>query len=280
MVWPDTLGDMADWPTKFLKKLSHDSSTLVGSASQALCISSSGTDRGMGEGSGFDLGIVVWREWCDDGRRRGLDAYDRPCVTVLLIASFATVDPALNHAIFNTEFMFYNFDMHIDSSPKEQYSNILQIQNYALSSIKKKAYTSEMVAFVLAKNNSNIVFICKETKQIKFFHGFTNETKEEIVSMIKDAVWCCGNERGPGPNEFTFKFLKHYWELIRNAIVRFWKDFEDCIHDPLPLKDYRPVNRAGCIYNILSKAITNTRKKVLDKFICHVQIAYVKGEIF
>lgn len=75
MVWPEIPGDVAAWPTKFLKKLSHDSSTLLGSASQALCSSSRYTllvpsrklsvslERGTGRGTGaaFDLGGVEWK---------------------------------------------------------------------------------------------------------------------------------------------------------------------------------------------------------------------------
>lgn len=47
-----------------------------------------------------------------------------------------------------------------------------------------------------------------------------------IVSMItleeiKLAVWSCGNEKVPGPNRFSFSFIKKHWGLLKNDIFVF-----------------------------------------------------------
>ncbi|GJS41994.1 RNA-directed DNA polymerase, eukaryota [Tanacetum coccineum] len=31
---------------------------------------------------------------------------------------------------------------------------------------------------------------------------------------IKDAVWSCGSDKSPGPDDFTFKFFKNHWDII------------------------------------------------------------------
>lgn len=107
-------------------------------------------------------------------------------------------------------------------------------------------------------------------------------------------IWCCGNDKAPGPDGFTFKFLKNYWDLIKGDVIMLVKDFESSgilakgcnssfislipnSNDPLYLKDYRPINLVGCLYKVLSKILVNHLKRVLDKIICPEQTAYVEG---
>ena len=107
MVCPEIPGEVAAWPTKFRKKLSQDSSTLLGSASQALWSSSRYTllvpsrklsvslERGTGRGTGaaFDLSDVEWKHlvW-EEGRTLDWES-------VLRMASFAREEPLLNQTI-------------------------------------------------------------------------------------------------------------------------------------------------------------------------------------
>ena len=39
---------------------------------------------------------------------------------------------------------------------------------------------------------------------------------EEPISLeeIKAAVWACGNEKAPGPDRYSFKFIKKYWDVL------------------------------------------------------------------
>ena len=44
---------------------------------------------------------------------------------------------------------------------------------------------------------------------------------EKSVSSeeIRKAVWDCGNDKAPGPDGFTFLFLKRYWDILKGDAV-------------------------------------------------------------
>lgn len=44
---------------------------------------------------------------------------------------------------------------------------------------------------------------------------------------IKKAVWNCADEKVPGPDGFTFAFIKAHWGLIKPDILRSLKEFEN-----------------------------------------------------
>nr|KAJ0220280.1 hypothetical protein LSAT_V11C200080430 [Lactuca sativa] len=43
---------------------------------------------------------------------------------------------------------------------------------------------------------------------------------------IQSAVWLCGSDKAPGPDGFTFAFIKKYWDKISGDIYMTLKDFE------------------------------------------------------
>lgn len=43
---------------------------------------------------------------------------------------------------------------------------------------------------------------------------------------IKEAVWGCGNDKCPGPDGFSFKFIKRFWDIIKRHVVEAVKYFE------------------------------------------------------
>nr|KAJ0202709.1 hypothetical protein LSAT_V11C500285080 [Lactuca sativa] len=116
----------------------------------------------------------------------------------------------------------------------------------------------------------------------------------KIAEEIKKAIWSCGNDKASGPDGFTFKFLKEYWEVLKEDIVNFVKEFEvmgrisnGCNasfislitkkSDPLVLSDYRPVNLIGCMYKIIFKILATRLKMIMEKIIGLEQSAYVEG---
>nr|GEV89190.1 hypothetical protein [Tanacetum cinerariifolium] len=50
---------------------------------------------------------------------------------------------------------------------------------------------------------------------------------DSMVSLeeIKDAVWDCGSQKAPGPDGFSFHFIKKYWDLVCHDIQKFVIDF-------------------------------------------------------
>ncbi|GJT70288.1 glycerophosphodiester phosphodiesterase GDPDL3 [Tanacetum coccineum] len=94
------------------------------------------------------------------------------------------------------------------------------------------------------------------------------------ITEIKYAVWDCGGGKAPGPDGFTFKFIKQYWDTIRKDFTEMANKFEadgyiprGCnssfialAHknpDPLHIKDYRPISLIGCQYKIIAKVLAN-----------------------
>lgn len=42
---------------------------------------------------------------------------------------------------------------------------------------------------------------------------------------VKRAVWECGSEKSPGPDDLNFKFIKRLWQIIKPDILRFLDEF-------------------------------------------------------
>ncbi|KAL4592668.1 hypothetical protein LXL04_005671 [Taraxacum kok-saghyz] len=101
---------------------------------------------------------------------------------------------------------------------------------------------------------------------------------------IKEAIWNCGSDKAPGPDGFTFKFIKHFWTLMQGDFMKFVKHFEESgsfvrgsnssfisllpkVKDPLSLQDFRPISLIGCVYKIIAKALANKLKLVVGSVI-------------
>lgn len=111
---------------------------------------------------------------------------------------------------------------------------------------------------------------------------------------VKQAVWNCGTEKAPGPDGFTFAFIKKFWETIGDDVFNAVKYFEEHgimnpgsnssfitlipkVKDPLSLSDYRPINLIGCISKIISKVLADRLKTVMDSVVSREQTAFIKG---
>lgn len=45
------------------------------------------------------------------------------------------------------------------------------------------------------------------------------------LEEIKVAVWSCGSKKTPGPDGFTFSFIKKLWEILKLDILNFVNGF-------------------------------------------------------
>lgn len=97
------------------------------------------------------------------------------------------------------------------------------------------------------------------------------------LDEVKSAIWDGGSEKAPGPDGFTFKFLKKYWCTIMDDMRRFVRHFEDngvlprgCntsfitltakIKDPLSLNDFLPTSLIGFLNKIITKVLATRMK--------------------
>lgn len=119
---------------------------------------------------------------------------------------------------------------------------------------------------------------------------------EGDISMeeVKRAVWDCGNKKAPGPDSFTFKFMKNYWEELKLDILAYVKHFEKwesfsngCnssfitlaakVKDLLSLGDYRPIRLIGSLYKIIAKLLATRIRSALGECIGEIQTTFVEG---
>nr|KAJ0209879.1 hypothetical protein LSAT_V11C400177980 [Lactuca sativa] len=78
---------------------------------------------------------------------------------------------------------------------------------------------------------------------------------------IKCAIWACGNEKAPGPDGFTFRFIIKYWEMMQEDIIILkdiggWDEVSK-IKDLITLGDFIPISIFECMYKIIAKTLNN-----------------------
>ncbi|KAJ0483299.1 putative RNA-directed DNA polymerase [Helianthus annuus] len=131
------------------------------------------------------------------------------------------------------------------------------------------------------------------------FSKIGQETVEDLVAPfnldeIKRAVWGCGGDKAPGPDGFSFKFIKRFWNLLSpffaDVLYQFHdKEFinEGCnssfvallpkVVDPQDLNDFRPISLIGVVYKVIAKVLANRIKPTLPSIVSPVQSAFVEG---
>ncbi|GJS19991.1 RNA-directed DNA polymerase, eukaryota [Tanacetum coccineum] len=152
----------------------------------------------------------------------------------------------------------------------------------------------------------------------KFFHGIINKKRSQLAihgvladgdwsvepsldlernvsyEEIKRAVWDCEISKSPGPDGFTFKFYRKYWNLIDHDVVAAVTSFFSAGSFPpgcnssfitlIPksqeakmVKDFRPISLIGSMYKIITKVLANRLSLVISELVSDVQSAFVSN---
>nr|GEX11475.1 RNA-directed DNA polymerase, eukaryota [Tanacetum cinerariifolium] len=119
---------------------------------------------------------------------------------------------------------------------------------------------------------------------------------ERLVSLekIKEAVWDCRSSKAPGPDGFSFAFMKKYWDIIQKDMYDFINSFFASselpyganssfftlipkVNNPTLITDFRPISLIGIHYKIIAKILANRLSKVIDKIVSKEQSAFIDG---
>ncbi|GKD20983.1 RNA-directed DNA polymerase, eukaryota, reverse transcriptase zinc-binding domain protein, partial [Tanacetum coccineum] len=114
------------------------------------------------------------------------------------------------------------------------------------------------------------------------------------LDEVKNAVWDCGSFKAPGPDGFSFAFVKKYWDDIKVDILEYANIFLDTgslphgshssfftlipkVSNPIFIKDFRLISLIGVHYKIIAKILANRLSNVIDKIVSHEQSAFIVG---
>nr|GEV93238.1 RNA-directed DNA polymerase, eukaryota, reverse transcriptase zinc-binding domain protein [Tanacetum cinerariifolium] len=112
---------------------------------------------------------------------------------------------------------------------------------------------------------------------------------------IKRAVWDYGGDRASWPYGFTFKFIKTFWDLIKDDVFWFVNEFfhtglipKGCnssfiivipkVSNDKFVNDFRSISLIGCQYKIIGKLLENRLGSVIGSCISLEQSAFIKGK--
>jgi hypothetical protein len=124
-----------------------------------------------------------------------------------------------------------------------------------------------------------------EMDRISLVEPFSEEEVKEVVQQ-------CEGNKSYGPDGFNFSFVKKFWHIIKDDILRCVKDFQwNCSFprgcnaslftlipkndNPQHLGEYRPIFLVGCLYKIISKCLVSRLKSVIHSIIAVTQSAFV-----
>nr|GEX91982.1 RNA-directed DNA polymerase, eukaryota [Tanacetum cinerariifolium] len=121
--------------------------------------------------------------------------------------------------------------------------------------------------------------------------------REVSKEEVKRAVWDCGIDKAPGPDGFTFRFYRHFWNLIECDVIKAVKWF--FLHERIlsggnssfitlipkvsnanVVKDFRPISLIGSVYKIVAKILANHLVLVLGNLVSDTQSTFLKERQF
>jgi hypothetical protein len=114
------------------------------------------------------------------------------------------------------------------------------------------------------------------------------------LDEVKATVWDCDSFKSPGPDGITFGFIKDFWDMLKEDVMRFLVEFHmngkltkginstfialiPKVDNPQQFNDFRPISLVGSLYKILAMILANRLRLVIGSVIPDSQSAFIKG---
>lgn len=186
---------------------------------------------------------------------------------------------------------------------------------HALASIRKRknALTSLSINGVVINDPAGIrdeavsffsnIFTEKYPQRPVFtgleFKKLSPEQSSSLVAQfthreIDEDVRSCNAQKAPGPDGYSFSFIKEAWETIKYDVYKIVEEFFSTSRlpkgskaaffaliakcdNPEGFKDFRPISMVGCIYKIIAKLLSTRLQRVMDCLIGPHQSSFIAG---
>ena len=117
-------------------------------------------------------------------------------------------------------------------------------------------------------------------------------TIDEVFTALNDL----NGDKAPGSDGFTMAFWQFSWKIVKEDIMRMFKEFLEIgefvknlnttfmVLVPKKggveeLKDFRPISLVGSLYKLIAKVLANRLKRVMHGLINRAQNAFVEGRL-
>jgi hypothetical protein len=95
-------------------------------------------------------------------------------------------------------------------------------------------------------------------------------TRLFTLEEVKQAVWDCDSYKSPGPDGVHFRFIKQFWDILKDDFMKFLVEFHrngklskginytfialiPKVSSPQRLNDFRPISLVGSMYKVLAR---------------------------
>ena len=116
---------------------------------------------------------------------------------------------------------------------------------------------------------------------------FSMEEMSSTLSVLN-------GDKAPGPDGLTVAFWQLCWDIVRDDVMRMFRDFHETgkfvrslnatfiVMIPKKggakdLKDFHAISLVGSLYKLLAKVLANRLKRVMSSLVNKAQNAFVKG---
>ncbi|KAJ0928854.1 putative RNA-directed DNA polymerase [Helianthus annuus] len=148
-------------------------------------------------------------------------------------------------------------------------SNVIKLEAQKFFEAKFKETRPTRPAFVCPSLNKLL-----EVDAINLIRPFT-------FLEIKEAIWECASDKAPGPDDYNFGFIKHFWNVLKDDFLNFFEKFHldgkisnGCgssfltlipkVFDPLYFNEYRLISLIGCIPKTIYMVLARRIKPVME----------------